>query len=332
MDRHMTEPDSHPTDLMPIHSTEAPVPSFDHRLVDTFLSGRKESTLKAYQQDMKDFSSFLSVDDANTAARILLSAGAAGANSLVDDYKRHLIEKGQQPASINRKLATLRSLTKLARLRGVCDFTIEVENLKVRKYRDTKGPQRNGYNRLRDEIGKRTDGKGIRDLAILHLLHDLALRRNEVIQLDSEDIDLEAGTIEIIGKGMTQKVKLSLPEPTQVALSAWLEIRSEMDLETEAVFINLHRSEKIRGTRITGPSVYRIIRDLGAKTNQKVRPHAIRHTAITEAVAHAQAAGMDVTKVLQFSRHADLKTLQIYIDQHENAQGKIADLVAAGQD
>ena len=319
-------------DLTVINPAEAPVPSFDHRLVDTFLSGRKESTLKAYQQDMKDFSSFLNLEDANTAARILLSAGAAGANSLVDDYKRHLIEKGHSPSSINRKLSTIRSLTKLARLRGICDFTIEVENLKVQKYRDTKGPQRNGYNRLRDEIARRTDAKGIRDKAILHLLHDLALRRNEVIQLDSEDIDLEAGTIEIIGKGMTQKVKLSLPEPTQVALSAWLEIRSEMDLETEAVFINLHRSEKIRGTRITGPSVYRIIRDLGAKTNQKVRPHAIRHTAITEAVAHAQAAGMDVTKVLQFSRHADLKTLQIYIDQHENAQGKIADLVAAGQD
>ncbi len=37
---------------------------------------------------------------------------------------------------------------------------------------------------------------------------------------------------------------------------------------------------------------------------------------------------MDVTKVLQFSRHKDLKTLQVYIDQVEDAQGKIAELVA----
>jgi len=38
--------------------------------------------------------------------------------------------------------------------------------------------------------------------------------------------------------------------------------------------------------------------------------------------------GMDVTKVLQFSRHKDLKTLQVYIDSVEDVQGKIAELVA----
>ncbi|MFC1834129.1 hypothetical protein ACFL2Q_05270 [Thermodesulfobacteriota bacterium] len=40
-------------DLTVINPAEAPVPSFDHRLVDTFLSGRKESTLKAYQGQHK---------------------------------------------------------------------------------------------------------------------------------------------------------------------------------------------------------------------------------------------------------------------------------------
>ena len=37
---------------------------------------------------------------------------------------------------------------------------------------------------------------------------------------------------------------------------------------------------------------------------------------------------MDVTKVLQFSRHKDLKTLHVYIDSVEDVQGKIAELVA----
>ena len=40
--------------------------------------------------------------------------------------------------------------------------------------------------------------------------------------------------------------------------------------------------------------------------------------------------GMDVTKALQFSRHKNLKTLQVYIDQVEDAQGKIVELVAMG--
>jgi hypothetical protein len=37
---------------------------------------------------------------------------------------------------------------------------------------------------------------------------------------------------------------------------------------------------------------------------------------------------MDVTKVLQFSRHRDLKTLQVYIDSVEDAQGTVAELVS----
>lgn len=36
--------------------------------------------------------------------------------------------------------------------------------------------------------------------------------------------------------------------------------------------------------------------------------------------------GMDVTKLAQFPRHKDLKTLQVYIDQVEVGQGKIAEL------
>ena len=147
-------------------------------IVDAFLAGRKPTTLAAYAQDMRSFATFLGLKDNNDAARMLLTAGGGRANALVDDFKKFLIGAGHQPASINRRLATLRSLTKLARLRGICTFTIEVENVKVQKYRDTKGPQRSGYNRLQVEVSKREDAKGLRDKAILTLLHDLALRRN----------------------------------------------------------------------------------------------------------------------------------------------------------
>ncbi len=71
-----------------------------------------------------------------------------------------------------------------------------------------------------------------------------------------------------------------------------------------------------------------MVRNLGKQTGQNARPHGLRHTAISEAVRTVQAIGMDVTEVLQFSRHKDLKTLQVYIDTVEDLQGKIAELVA----
>ena len=47
-----------------------------------------------------------------------------------------------------------------------------------------------------------------------------------IVALDSTDLDLEAGTVAVLGKGRTAKVPLTLPEPTQDALRAWLEARA----------------------------------------------------------------------------------------------------------
>src|SRR5262249_51969475 len=71
----------------------------------------------------------------------------------------------------------------------------------------------------------RTDAKGLRDRALLRLLFDLGLRRAEAVGLDVGDLDLEAGTADVLGKGRTQKVRLTLPGPTREALAAWLAVR-----------------------------------------------------------------------------------------------------------
>ncbi len=299
--------------------------SSSEELMKSFLSGRKATTLRAYAQDMETFRSFLGAQDTNEAARALLNHGPAAANTLTLRYKNHMTDSGLKSATIARRLSTLRSLTQLARLQGLISWKIEIANPKVETYRDTRGVRASGFQKLTKHAERRNDVKGIRDRAILYLLHDLALRRSELIGLDREDLDLTNRTIRILGKGKTDKQTLSLPERTAQALAAWVEIRGD---EPGALFTNLHRSDQIAGTRLSGTSLYRIVQGLGEKTDQKVTPHKIRHTAITQAVKKAQEAGLDVTRVLHFSRHANLKTLQTYIDNHEDYQGRIADLVA----
>jgi integrase/recombinase XerC len=160
---------------------------------------------------------------------------------------------------------------------------------------------------------------------LLHLLYDLALRRAEVVNLDLADVDVENGSLLVLGKGRLQKETLTIPSRTKAVLMEWIAIRGR---EEGPLFTNFHHDGRIRGKRLTASSLYRVIRSMGVRTGQRVRPHGLRHTAISEAVRKAQAVGMDVTKVLHFSRHKDLKTLQVYIDQVEDAQGKIAELVA----
>ena len=51
---------------------------------------------------------------------------------------------------------------------------------------------------------------------------------------------------------------------------------------------------------------------------------------MTQCCKAAAAANLDLSDVLQFSRHASLATLQIYLDKEKNLQGQLATLVAVG--
>ncbi len=297
----------------------------EEELLAAFLAGRSDCTRRAYGQDLDDFRRFLGARKVSDAAAALLSHGHGEANRVALAWKASLIERRLQAATINRRLAALRSLVQLARTLGIVPWALEVRNVRAESYRDTRGPGRNGVRRLLDEVERRRDKKALRDRAALRLLYDLGLRRSEVVGLDVDDLDLDTGTVAVLGKGRTQKTSLTLPRPTKEAIRQWLEARGT---EPGPLFTNLDRAGK--GYRLTGTSLYRIVRRLGEQVGLKVRPHGLRHSAITEACKLAQAKGMGLEEVLDFSRHRDVKVLMVYRDRERDVQGQLATLVAAG--
>lgn len=290
-------------------------------LVASFLAGRNERTLRAYRNDLKDFRAYLKAGDVDEAARILLSRGHGEANALVLAYRADMVARKLQAATVNRRLAAVRSLVKLARTLGMVPWSVEVENLKAQAYRDTRGPGRQGFRRLMEEAGSRTDSKALRDRAVLRLLHDLALRRAEVVALDMEDVDLESGSVTILGKGRTQKERLSLPEPTKAALASWIDARGTAP---GPLFLNFDRAGK--GERLTGTGLYLVVRDLGRKAGLTVRPHGLRHAGITEAL---DLTNGNIRAVQRYSRHRDMRILNLYDDNRTDLGGDVARLVAA---
>ncbi len=292
-----------------------------HALVDSFLEGRNERTLRAYRQDLEDFRAFVQAGSLDEAARLLLVRGHGEANALVLSYRAHLMGRNLQAATINRRLAALRSLVKLARMLGLVPWSLEVENVKARPYRDTRGPGRAGFRRLLDTVESASNPKASRDLAILRMLYDLGLRRGEVVALNLEDLDLESGTIAVTEKGQTQKTLLSLPEPTRLVLREWTVARG---LEPGPLFTNFDRAGKGQGG-LTGTSLYRIVRSLGDDAGVRARPHGLRHTAITEALDLTHG---DVRAVQRFSRHRDLRVLNLYDDNRQDLGGNVARLIA----
>lgn len=292
------------------------------RLVEVFLAGRSPRTLEAYRQDLAAFQAFLGAATLDEAARVLLARGPGAANELVLSYRADLMAKGLAPATTNRRLAAVRSLVKLARMTGLVTFELEVPGVKSQSYRDTRGPGRAGFRLLLDELDSRLDSKARRDRAAVRLLYDLALRRGEVVSLDVAHVDLEAGKLAILGKGRTERELVTLPEPTKAAVREWLAARGT---KPGPLFVNFDRAAK--GCRLTGRSLHRIVRALGKVAGLVVRPHGLRHAAITEAL---NLVNGDVRKVQRFSRHLDVRTLSRYDDNRQDLGGAVAALVAAG--
>ena len=273
-------------------------------LVTAFFSGRNWRTIQAYRQDLEDFRLFLEADSINQAAAVLLGLSHGDANAVALGYKTSLIERKLQAATVNRRLASLRSLVKLARTLGLVSWSLEVENIKARAYQDTRGPGRSGYCCLLDEASKQPGIRATRDRAILRLLYDLALRRDSVVTLNMEHVDLEAGSITVLAKGRTSREARTLPPETKAALEEWIASRGA---EPGPLFVNFDRAKKGKG-RLSGTSIYRIVHQLGRRAGLSTRPHGLRHAAITEAL---NLTNGDVRAVARFSGHRKIETLII---------------------
>jgi integrase/recombinase XerC len=290
------------------------------RLVKSFLEGRSASTIKAYSKDLADFATFLGVESTEDAAAQLLAASPGQANEIALNYRNTLLDSRKLvPATVNRRLAALRSLVKLARTLGMVNWNIEIEGVDADPYRDTRGPGNESVRKMRQLLENREDAKGIRDRAILRLLYDRALRRGEVCSLDRKHFDGEQG-LHVLGKGRKTREWISLPAATKSALLAWIDVRGD---EPGPLFTAL--DTKNRGHRLTGSAIYAIVRGLGKQIGIKARPHGLRHTAITTALEKTNG---NIRTVQAFSRHADPRTVGRYDDNRRDVAGEIADLVS----
>ena len=292
-------------------------------IASAFFSGRNANTIRVYRQALQDFSEYIQTDRIETAARMFLSRSAGEANAMVYAYKNDLLQRGLAPETVNKRLTPLRSLVKLARTFGLISWAIEIDNVRASSYRDTRGPGLAGVRLIMDQVKAAPERKAIRDAAIIHLLFDMGLRRGEVVKMDADSIDLKQSRLTVTRKGRTQATTLTMPARTREAVTAWLDIRGD---EPGPMFTNFDRAGK--GQRLSGTSIYRIVRDYGKSAGVKARPHGLRHTAITEAVKRAQDAGIKLEEVMDFSGHKNVTTLMIYRDRENDMQGQLAEMVA----
>ena len=142
--------------------------------------------------------------------------------------------------------------------------------------------------------------------------------------LDLADVDLAARTLAVVRKGGA-RVLLELPEPTAVAIGAWVERRGT---RAGPLFVELTRRGERR--RLAAGGLYFIVRRLGEDLGLQVRPHGLRHASITSVLTLAADRGLPFPEVLAATGHArgSVAVVLAYFDQGRSRQGELARLVA----
>jgi integrase/recombinase XerC len=272
-----------------------------------------------YQKDIDNF-----LADLNLELGKFLTLDRHKAFELVSRYKGELIQKGLKSATINRRLAAIKSLVAYAYNCGHSEFMLEaIKSEKMSAYRDTSGIDPEAFKTVLGGID-RTSLKGIRDYALLILLWSNALRRSEVSKANISDFDPTAKTLRIFGKGRGNNAEtVSLGSGTVMAIEAWLEVRGETNPD-KALFCSVNIG--YRDGRLCPQAIYDIVKSRcqDAGITKVMSPHRIRHSAITAAL---EATGGDVRRVQKLSRHSSLNTLLIYDDNRKNHQKEVSDLL-----
>ena len=151
-------------------------------------------------------------------------------------------------ASVNQRLAAIRSLMKLSHRLGFCatDGRGVIDSEKAEAYRDTRGTDLANIQRLLALPNKATV-RGKRDDAILRLLCVKALRRAEVCSLDVQHFNDGEGRLDILGKGESDRREISLPPHCAQAIRTYLAAAGHAGDPDAPLIKNCDRNPKMAG-------------------------------------------------------------------------------------
>ncbi len=224
----------------------------------------------------------------------------------VRHYAAGLSEGGAAPATVARKLASIR---------GLFDFLVRSERLGQNPAdlvsspkREQKLPQVLSAEQLRsllERIPARTLLE-LRDRAMLELAYSCGLRCEEIVGLDLGAMDFESERLRVLGKGGKERL-LPVGEPAQHALRRYLEKGRHAlmtDPREQALFLSKS------GRRLSNSDVTRRLRlwVRQASLAAGVSPHSLRHSFAT----HLLEGGADLRTIQELLGHASISTTQVY--------------------
>lgn len=263
-----------------------------------FQKRRSVHTIKAYEADLFQFSRFLQSS----------SDGVLPEDASKPHFRQWIValaSQGFSPASINRKLSSLRAFYQFLVVEGrlAANPMQKITSLKKPK-RLPVFVQENNMRLLFENVVFSSDFSGQRDKVVLEILYGTGIRLSELVSLTWRAVDMQSGQIKVLGKRNKERI-VPMHAGLKKVLLSYNQLLQSQPLEQSPYVVVTDKGKKAYPMLIE-----RIVKKhLGAVTTEKKKsPHVLRHTFAT----HLLNAGADINSIKTLLGHSSLAATQVY--------------------
>jgi len=256
-------------------------------------------TVNSYACDLKQFQDFISTIETNEKPNTI------PVNSkIVRKWIVNLSEKELSSKTINRKISSLNTFYNYLIKMQIIDSN-PVDKI-IRQKIKSNIPEFvsiENIENLFENTNFDNNFEGIRDKLILEILYDTGIRRNELINLEINNVNFEKSTIKVTGKRNKQRI-IPFPESLKITFNQYLAHRTETQINSQYLLITK------KGQKLYPKLVYRIVNKHLSFVSSltKKSPHVLRHSYAT----HMLNNGADLNAIKEILGHTSLAATQIY--------------------
>ena len=257
------------------------------------------NTLAAYKKDLTEFQLFI---NENYDKSVIENVDY----KIVRSWIVLLVNKNLSNRSINRKVSSLKSFFKFLVKTDTINSSPLIAHKPLKQSKKIQVPF------SKDEIGTlldsglfKNDYKGVLQKTIISFFYFTGVRRIELINLKTSDINMDSYTIRIMGKRNKERIIPMLPKLKE-SINEYLKIKSQEFNNEISDYLFISKS----GIQLSEKYVYRTVNEYFKLVSPKVKkaPHVLRHSFAT----HLINEGADINSVKELLGHSSLSATQVY--------------------
>ena len=238
----------------------------------------------------------------------------------VKGWMMQMLEAGQSPRSVKRRLSAVKSLYRF--LLGLGLVKVNITSMVILPKVDKPLPiffresemeafkEQNKVPSYEEGMDKADWLEAMRDYLLVEMLYQTGMRRAELAALEDKDVDVQGRQIRVFGKRRKERM-VPMGEQLAQMVEEYLQVKREILSGCDGFGIFLVRKKRNGEWVALGASgIYNIVRArMGdVSTLKKHSPHVLRHTFATTMLNN----GADVRTIQTLLGHSSLEATQVY--------------------